>query len=169
MCGEKRPLSAITEEIQGSPPRVRGKAKNAVNGNMYSRITPACAGKSCHRAPGPGRSEDHPRVCGEKLSGVRHAAEREGSPPRVRGKGLVGFRPVQRKRITPACAGKRQFGLLRFLQAGDHPRVCGEKLRVAKDLTQQQGSPPRVRGKVFGRGKHLEDVGITPACAGKSL
>ena len=32
-------------------------------------------------------------------------------------------------RITPACAGKRFGFALGDPQAGDHPRVCGEKSR----------------------------------------
>ncbi len=51
----------------------------------------------------------------------------------------------------------------------DHPRVCGEK-GIARDVvTQREGSPPRVRGKVLLlTGANLRHR-ITPACAGKSV
>ena len=50
-------------------------------------------------------------------------------------------------RITPACAGKSLCRFLRFLSVQDHPRVCGEKLKQHKLVSQVKGSPPRVRGK----------------------
>ena len=53
-------------------------------------ITPANAGKCLPTRGRGGRSEDHPRVCGEKLEARRDAAEARGSPPRMRGK-VPGF------------------------------------------------------------------------------
>ena len=49
----------------------------------------------------------------------------------------------------------------------DHPRVCGEKFRIVGELGMEQGSPPRVRGKVSSKATLDNDIGITPACAGK--
>ena len=73
----------------------------------------------------------------------------EGSPPRVRGKAehtLIAFAFL---RITPARAGKsccrNSLGCCRW----DHPRACGEKLFQFFAKLFFQGSPPRVRGKVF--------------------
>ena len=47
--------------------------------------------------------------------------------------------------------------------------MCGEKFFVSHAGSCITGSPPHVRGKVPGICKDLERVGITPACAGKSL
>ena len=47
--------------------------------------------------------------------------------------------------------------------------MCGEKGKTPVFLVKIQGSPPRVRGKVLEQGFDLDDVEITPACAGKSL
>ena len=70
-------------------------------------------------------------------------------------------------RITPACAGKRFYTVLRHCKVQDHPRVCGEKDALLSDLLLPVGSPPRVRGKV-GPGDFFIIVNrITPACAGK--
>ena len=71
--------------------------------------------------------------------------------------------------ITPAHAGKSGAPTLATAATGDHPRVCGEKSEaIALSLTVQ-GSPPRMRGKA-GRQLGIGGlVGITPACAGKSL
>ena len=72
-------------------------------------------------------------------------------------------------RITPACAGK-SAGLAPLLPlAGDHPRVCGEKVDEITRFHIVQGSPPRVRGKAIASIQILDCQRITPACAGKSV
>ena len=50
----------------------------------------------------------------------------------------------------------------------DHPRVCGEKSFSSMSQSRPSGSPPRVRGKVYGCANYNYQYGITPACAGKS-
>ena len=57
---------------------------------------------------------------------------------------------------------------MRTAPTRDHPRVCGEKRNQRRAGGRRVGSPPRVRGKVA----HIQlrdlELGITPACAGKS-
>ena len=129
MCGEK--LSAVfTSCINlGSPPRVRGKDAVCTVGDAGCRITPACAGKSRRRCRSSRRRRDHPRVCGEKKLLLSPSRYFKGSPPRVRGKANAETFPIYCPGITPACAGKRFGFALGDPQAGDHPRVCGEKSR----------------------------------------
>ena len=106
---------------------MRGKVQLR-NGKQTSRgITPAYAGKS--RAVGHNQPlfQDHPRVCGEKVDGGRNRSRQMGSPPRMRGKGIVDAGKRCGVGITPAYAGKSQGNQDREKQAGDHPRVCGEK------------------------------------------
>ena len=46
VCGEKQ-LQAMAQQFQqGSPPRMRGKARSATHKSAFFRITPAYAGKS---------------------------------------------------------------------------------------------------------------------------
>ncbi len=71
--------------------------------------------------------------------------------------------------ITPACAGKSRRKTTDRFCSRDHPRVCGEKGHGSELRGRQVGSPPRVRGKVQLLPVHHDQVGITPACAGKSL
>ena len=52
--------------------------------------------------------------------------------------------------------------------AMDHPRVCGEKKKHLLVIKVPQGSPPRMRGKVFPVSGALWSSRITPAYAGKS-
>ena len=130
-------------------------------------ITPACAGKSlrCHL-----RSAvrwDHPRVCGEKWEEELSSRLEEGSPPRVRGKGVDRKIALLRYGITPACAGKRTGAEACGGCSWDHPRVCGEKFIHSSLRYGRLGSPPRVRGKDYDSARIRCQLGITPACAGK--
>ena len=168
MCGEKLALPKTRRSSWGSPPRVRGKGFCLPLALYGLRITPACAGKSASDDwCGPGW-EDHPRVCGEKLVLRPGVPKDEGSPPRVRGKGVRNASRSNSARITPACAGKSRIHCQPYGYSGDHPRVCGEKALSIVTLAAKSGSPPRVRGKALKVFALLRFFRITPACAGKS-
>ena len=49
VCGEKSAAPAFSISVRGSPPRVRGKVRDADDPAPAKRITPACAGKSSRR------------------------------------------------------------------------------------------------------------------------
>ena len=72
------------------------------------------------------------------------------------------------RRITPACAGKTRRVLRTTRQCKDHPRVCGENRGLSMDYNSDEGSPPRVRGKLSIRRGSPFRLRITPACAGKT-
>ena len=65
----------------------------------------------------------------------------------MRGKGALVTVERVKTRITPAYAGKRKSPLAAMWLTGDHPRVCGEKVRGYIKIWNEWGSPPRVRGK----------------------
>ena len=90
----------------GSPPRRRGKERSTALVGTPTRITPALAGKSYVFGPFRPGSWDHPRVGGEKQIGGDNGLDKQGSPPRGRGKGLRYIVKVPLIRITPAWAGK---------------------------------------------------------------
>ena len=154
--------------VSGSPPRMRGKVKDALLDCPQRGITPAYAGKRGIKLSIASMIWDHPRVCGEKFLAPWPLPMMLGSPPRMRGKGPDPAGCSTHTGITPAYAGKSMGE--GFLQArkGDHPRVCGEKPFLFYGGSSDSGSSPRVRGKVFGRVRCYRAVGITPACAGKS-
>ena len=129
VCGEKQKKSPTGLVTRGSPPHVRGKGADEQGVGGVAGITPAYAGKSYRllkvfvSKPGsPPRMrgkvlfcplscfqfKDHPRVCGEKISGTTLITTQQGSPPRMRGK--AGFLPASSflTGITPAYAGKRR-------------------------------------------------------------
>ena len=148
MCGEKSQLLCAAASCEGSPPRVRGKGK-----------------WSYHITKMRG---DHPRVCGEKPPSCPEMSTNEGSPPRMRGKVSVhsAFSPFVR--ITPAYAGKSLLNTDNTTAARDHPRACGEKPPSCPEMSTNEGSPPRMRGKAQGQVMAGFAFGITPAYAGKS-
>ena len=86
----------------------------------------------------------------------------------MRGKAGRGGQNLARRGITPACAGKRTRPRRWVQPPRDHPRVCGEKLRIVEVGRVKEGSPPRVRGKDNQLGDSSNDLRITPAYAGKS-
>lgn len=132
------------------------------------RITPAYAGKRKSCAAQKTSAWDHPRMCGEKLATGSRTRKAAGSPPHVRGKESEKPDCDDKRRITPACAGKREIVEIDITIVQDHPRMCGEKRKDRLDYYVPQGSPPHVRGKGEIESYADECDRITPACAGKS-
>ena len=150
VCGEKMDAATIQSGNAGSPPRMRGKDRRAVQGGIPAGITPAYAGKSPVVRERFLPAQDHPRVCGEKRSAGLGGRDGLGSPPRMRGKdrkdtddaGIERITPAYAGKeaagcrghpgagITPAYAGKSVMGTPMNENIGDHPRVCGEKSTV---------------------------------------
>ena len=129
MCGEQICASFPRYGPAGSPPRVRGTGQGHIQHHDENRITPACAGNSPSLHLHNEGRKDHPRVCGEQRPPGTPPAAPSGSPPRVRGTGMVFENVVGQTRITPACAGNSM--VMKRLEAlyEDHPRVCGEQRR----------------------------------------
>ena len=147
VCGEKSSGSVCMPGHAGSPPRMRGKGYDVVSRLCRVRITPACAGKSTKSRNAIRSRWDHPRMCGEKNIWVADVTTSIGSPPHVRGKGVLPPMLWLWPGITPACAGKSRRCLSSAAKYRDHPRMCGEKSFRSTALTVMPGSPPHVRGK----------------------
>ena len=154
--------------LMGSPPRMRGKVMRKEILRIIHGITPAYAGKREGPKNAQSKVGDHPRVCGEKCIPLTRGHGRQGSPPRMRGKVQLGEIDLQDIWITPAYAGKSGPCPDRVPPAGDHPRVCGEKVRRDAPAGGAVGSPPRMRGKAKELPPRQCYLGITPAYAGKS-
>ena len=167
ICGEKDDDRHFGRTDEGSPPHMRGKVLCAALSVNLFRITPAYAGKSLRLLGFPRSSQDHPRICGEKLMNISTPTALQGSPPRMRGKAGIAAGTCRAVRITPAYAGKSLHGKGRGGAAGDHPRICGEKKIERMVLMMAMGSPPHMRGKGYTRRAYRECPRITPAYAGK--
>ena len=182
-------MGAVAVDDEGSPPHRRGKV--GLDGGLSEAvgITPAQAGKSKLALCTPSCPTDHPCAGGEKYIALSEDCLNQGSPPRGRGKGAISQRNRPCPRITPAWAGKsgklyrrhmgaqdhpRRAGKItctntRFRFQEDHPRMGGEKANGSDAPDDDEGSPPRRRGKVGENHLVAQLPGITPAWAGKSL
>ena len=147
VCGEQFLPDLPCKSRIGSPPRVRGTVCLRRGGHIPPGITPACAGNRQPRPARTTRPQDHPRVCGEQIKPRSHRRQQggspprvrgtvqllvakladSGSPPRVRGTGRHWARRRLLLRITPACAGNRDYQTPLTAGIEDHPRVCGEQ------------------------------------------
>jgi len=121
----------------GSPPRARGRLLPGWPEDRPGGITPACAGT----AGGIGELRLRGRLAGDG-------------------------RVQQRVGITPACAGTALPRTPSPPCPGDHPRVRGDGDDSGNRLDRPTGSPPRARGRRSSTHGHLQQIGITPACAG---
>ena len=106
---------------------------------------------------------DHPRVGGEKEFEFNVLPDKQGSPPRGRGKVHSQLLVVGIVRITPAWAGKRRLPGHVFHGEWDHPRVGGEKMNRQELRAKRPGSPPRRRGKEISSKNWKTLKRITPA------
>ena len=70
--------------------------------------------------------------------------------------------------ITPAHAGKTESGTFANPTGEDHPRACGKDRAFFSFLRLFLGSPPRMRERLLIASAFFQDVGITPAHAGKT-
>ena len=109
---------------------MRGKVVSERRRNVSSGITPAYAGKRLCELHNFQLSQDHPRLCGEKL--------------------VVVILFLTFLRITPAYAGKSGVRYVGMLAKEDHPRLCGEKYLRRDASSMPMGSPPPMRGKGHG-------------------
>ena len=167
-CGEKGCYARPPPHDQGSPPHMRGKGACAFLMYLWMRITPAHAGKSHFVRRCSWLVWDHPRACGEKHKQMAQLPSKQGSPPRMRGKDFrLQFHNLKGG-ITPAHAGKSGVACGSGFGRWDHPRACGEKLRLPALRLCCRGSPPRMRGKVKELSLNGVTERITPAHAGKS-
>ena len=126
-AGKRGTVSVVGGYCKGSPPRMRGKVTIFSDFLKGGRITPAHAGKSGKYPVLLCISQDHPRACGEKLTGRVSIMGIRGSPPRMRGKVCITAIIRTLCRITPAHAGKSPKLRTNSKIIRDHPRACGEK------------------------------------------
>ena len=147
---------------------MRGKRYEKITDTCKKRITPADAGKTWYDEVWKAQREDHPRGCGENDGVPANFDDEAGSPPRMRGKLISVYIIVDYCRITPADAGKTREYCRHTVGKEDHPRGCGENQSSPNPTHRNIGSPPRMRGKPYGRMLSSSRWRITPADAGKT-
>ena len=125
-CGENFRLLSSVVSMSGSPPHMRGKLLTPFNLSLFTRITPAHAGKTAFQSFIGSLPTDHPRTCGENLVLSEQSSGIIGSPPHMRGKLIIPKTLPGMGRITPAHAGKTWHTDRAEALSTDHPRTCGE-------------------------------------------
>ena len=93
----------------------------------------------------------------------------DGSPPHARGRLRLESRQGTAEGITPACAGKTRVHCRTVRRCKDHPRMRGEDSAKVPAEVWRAGSPPHARGRPMFYRIREATMGITPACAGKTL
>ena len=152
----------------GSSPRGRGKRHDGSCRRRCSRLIPAWAGKTRRCPARPASTWAHPRVGGENGERCHSQKPPLGSSPRGRGKRSWSARSWIAIGLIPAWAGKTYTALKPTGLIEAHPRVGGENVGDFFDLTAEDGSSPRGRGKR----KHPQSTDwkgrLIPAWAGKT-
>ncbi len=133
-------------QVCGSPPRRRGRRSRCRCGRSCLGLTPAQAGTAPTPPACSSATRAHPRAGGDGADKAASDLEREGSPPRRRGRRHGPRRHRQGRGLTPAQAGTARRGSAGGRSRWAHPRAGGDG---------QQHRLPRV----------LDD-GLTPAQAG---
>ena len=155
-------------ETQGLSPRVRGNHELSAGPGRCERSIPACAGEPVCQ-PIPTRFvRVYPRVCGGTALDFVGPTVVRGLSPRVRGNLLWSVRSCWKERSIPACAGEPISATCSRVKPRVYPRVCGGTSGTVRQLDNDTGLSPRVRGnpgrqttRGFGR------WGSIPACAGE--
>ena len=104
VCGADRCDGRSSDDLVGSPPRVRSRRDVRVEAGQRAGITSACAEQTDTTARAPHRKTDHLRVCGADLGTRPDGVRAIGSPPRVRSRRAAPVRGGVRPGITSACA-----------------------------------------------------------------
>ena len=84
-CGDNGSSGAVSHQVDGSPPRVRGQFKRHEIDLDINRFTPARAGTMDGQVAPMWGLPVHPRACGDNKNVAASLCPKVGSPPRVRG------------------------------------------------------------------------------------
>ena len=108
---------------------MRGRFARSGNTRDDHGNTPAYAGKTMHVVVLRVHAGEHPRVCGEDGRDRLMFLVLVGTPPRMRGRSIMGAQSNSEQGNTPAYAGKIQLRSPWFFLV--------------------RGTPPRMRGRYF--------------------
>ena len=147
---------------------MRGTHVAVLVGLDRQRIIPADAGNTPSSTPCRFLVEDHPRGCGEHLSGDSPESLGRGSSPRMRGTQPCLSTWHAAIRIIPADAGNTPSRGRNASPTQDHPRGCGEHMLPPSKPRTCRGSSPRMRGTLRAAPQLTPQAGIIPADAGNT-
>ena len=147
-CGANAGTCFTSCASVGSSPRMRGKRCDPSPRRRPRRIIPAHAGQTSQLEHSVYSPADHPRACGANVSSDGMLSRCTGSSPRMRGKPALHSRAGVGHRIIPAHAGQTTADFMRSPHLADHPRACGANTWALTGNVKEDGSSPRMRGKL---------------------
>ena len=153
----------------GSPPLTRERHKVTNAYTAAKGITPAHAGKTLQYFSLQLSFRDHPRSRGKDIVSNLECFPLPGSPPLTRERQHRLLHTMLVQRITPAHAGKTLPLLPSSDTLRDHPRSRGKDFSLSRCFFGLPGSPPLTRERQEAWQQGIQDSGITPAHAGKTL
>ena len=107
-------------------------------------------------------------MCGEHPDTAAMSGTKPGSSPHVRGTRPCCDCFLKGIGIIPACAGNTGCTGDVHQCRTDHPRMCGEHVKITFLGMEIWGSSPHVRGTPSVIGYRAKSRGIIPACAGNT-
>ena len=166
VCGDDSPAKRMVLRPVGSPPRVWGRLTLEAHVFAAGRFTPTCVGTTGSTGASLRLWSVHPHVCGDDRNGYGYGLGFCGSPPRVWGRPVRGWRAAAASRFTPTCVGTTCRARQPRLCPAVHPHVCGDDGWPARSVACTFGSPPRVWGRLEPVQQDLGNVRFTPTCVG---
>ena len=168
MRGEREYLVHGSDPHHGSSPHARGTPPGRHTAAELPRFIPACAGNACSGRFPRFPPAVHPRMRGERRTGVELPPSMDGSSPHARG--TPKNKPAQRRsrRFIPACAGNARRVSAAFRPTSVHPRMRGERNPKDIGVMLQDGSSPHARGTQSGAADPEKPWRFIPACAGNA-
>ena len=168
MRGERSISSYLTIDKYGSSPHARGTREGSYVAVAEMRFIPACAGNASGQPSAILICPVHPRMRGERRKRSRRRKPDTGSSPHARGTPSPTTAVTCRNRFIPACAGNALTRAAFLTNDTVHPRMRGERVRIAQPAGRATGSSPHARGtrrmlRLFNRGHRF-----IPACAGNA-
>ena len=147
---------------------VRERLKPPTHPVIFTRITPARAGKTQRQAHDLLARRDHPRSRGKDVRAFRIHVKNRQSPPLARERQLIDDGGVIHLGITPARAGKTISQKTAGKIFSYHPRSRGKDNYIGIVHIYLLGSPPLARERPAWFQFLCLGQGITPARAGKT-
>ena len=167
VCGGTKGHLIRQDGQTGLSPRVRGNRHRLYVSPDRNGSIPACAGEPFTLMRNSWEKEVYPRVCGGTINVPAFWSADMGLSPRVRGNRPAFPSASCMPWSIPACAGEPCTSCETWCRTWVYPRVCGGTLHVVRDLVQNLGLSPRVRGNLsFYQTGSMPSRSI-PACAGE--
>ena len=168
-CGGTKETSDGLKYMRGLSPRVRGNRPLARGGEQTVRSIPARAGEPAAAKAWVKWLGVYPRACGGTGLRLEERGRFEGLSPRVRGNPLQCRVHPELRRSIPARAGEPVPAIARNARPPVYPRACGGTDNVARDLRDEGGLSPRVRGNLQQSRGAIQEQGLSPRVRGNRI